>query len=752
MLKKYKIENLDCPNCANKMEKMLNDLTIVREASINFPTQSLLIDTDDICLVQKEIDRIEPGVVINGIDGINGINGINKINDIESHSKKEKINKFINKDLSLIIAGTLLFTIALITRHFGQQFGQFQLTTNHWIEAIIFLPAYILLGKSIITKAIRNSLRGQLFDEYFLMSIATIGAFIIGASAEAVTVMLFYQIGEYFQGRAINKSRMAIKGLLEIRPDKANLLINERDIKEVHPKEIKVGEIIVVRPGEKIPLDGIVIKGESWLDTSALTGESVAKPIKSQQEVLAGMINKTGVLTVKVDRPYNQSSIYKILELVESAVQKKAPLERFLTKLARYYTPLVVFIAFAIATIPPLFIANAIFSEWIYRALVILVISCPCALVISIPLGYFGGIGAASKNGILIKGASYLDVLRKIKTVVFDKTGTLTEGQFSITDIKIFNGFTKEEILRAAAIAEHHSNHPLGEIIRKSYGTTIPNSLIEDHQEIPGLGVKALAEGNRIVVGNDKMLHLENIPHEICSIVSTEVNNEVSTEVNNEVSIENGTVVHVGINNKYVGYIEISDKIRTDAHASIKELRRLGVEKIIMLTGDREDTAKMVARKLDIDTYYAELLPENKLSILENIIHKNKSKSKSKSNSTNQSLCMFVGDGINDAPVIARADVGVSMGNIGSDTAIEISDVVIVNDSLAKIPQAIRIGKKTHNIVIQNVIFSFAVKFAFVALGAVGVATMWEAVFADMGVTLIAIFNAIRTQRNATSI
>ncbi|OFZ45730.1 MAG: cadmium-translocating P-type ATPase [Bdellovibrionales bacterium RIFOXYB1_FULL_37_110] len=706
-MKKYKIMNLDCANCALKIERTLKNLRGVKKVSLNFAAQSLFIDTDHIDLVRQTITRIEPGVTITETDLNFNTTAVLKFN-------------IMNKDLLMIAIGTLLFLTALIIR-------SLHIIEHAFLEIIIFLPAYLLLGRLVITKAIQNSIRGQLFDEYFLMSMATIGALFIGASAEAVSVMLFYQIGEYVQNRAVNKSRAAIKSLLEIRPDKANRLDLAGNLLVLHPSEIKTGETIVIRPGEKIPLDGTVIKGESWLDTSALTGESASRQIRVTQVVLAGMLNMTGVLTVKVDRPYNQSSIYKILELVESAVQNKAPLESFITKLARFYTPIVVLLASLIAIIPPLVVPNALFSEWIYRALVILVISCPCALVISIPLGYFGGIGAASKNGILIKGANYLDILRKIKIVVFDKTGTLTEGKFSITNITPFNDFTKDEILKAAALAEYHSTHPLAEVIKQNYGQPINHSSIEIHQEIAGLGVKALAEGKHIVAGNDKILHQEKISHTTCA-------------VGNPGEI----VIHVGINNQYAGYIQIADKCKDKALDSIHELRQQGITDIIMLTGDRQETASVVAGELGISTFYADLLPEQKLLLLDEMINRDQS--------PHRPLYMFVGDGINDAPVIALADLGVSMGNIGSDAAIDISNIVILNDSLKKIPQAIRIGKKTHQIVIQNVMLAFGVKLIFVVLGAAGVATMWEAVFADMGVTLLAIFNAIRTQRSAFSI
>ena len=568
-------------------------------------------------------------------------------------------------------------------------------------------------GWSVLTGAGKNILRGKFFDEFFLMTIATIGAIAIHKLPEAVAVMLFFKIGELFQEYAVGRSRTSIKSLLEIRPDYANLKVDS-SLQKVSPESVKINDLIVVKPGEKIPLDGKIIEGYSQIDTSALTGESVPKTFRERETVLAGMVNQTGVLTIKVTKLFGESSIARILELVENASAKKAPTQKFITKFASYYTPFVVFASLALAIIPPLIIPGATRVEWVYRALILLVISCPCGLVISIPLGYFGGVGGAAKRGILVKGAAYLDTLTKVKTVVFDKTGTLTKGVFKVSDVVTKNGFTSSELMSVAAQVESQSNHPVAKSILQTYGQNVDISLVKDYQEIAGHGIRALVKDKAVIAGNDKLLHRENISHDTCNV--------------------EGTVVHLAVDNHYVGYIAIADEIKDDAALAISSLKKLGVEKTVMLTGDNKIVAANVARQLGLDNYMAELLPEDKVEAVEKII----------AQSGKDNKVAFVGDGINDAPVIARADVGIAMGGLGSDAAIETADVVIMNDSPSKIAEAIQVARKTHSIVWQNIIFALAVKGLFIILGAIGLATMWEAVFADVGVALAAIFNATR--------
>jgi Cd2+/Zn2+-exporting ATPase len=525
--------------------------------------------------------------------------------------------------------------------------------------------------------------------------------------------MLFFKVGELFQEYAVGRSRKSIKSLLEIRPDYANLKI-DGEVKVISPEEVNIGDLIVIKPGEKIPLDGEVIQGNSQLDTSALTGESVPRTVNVGEMVLAGMLNQTGVLLVRVTKLFGESSIARILDLVENASSKKSPTQKFITKFARYYTPFVVFASLAVAIIPPLFIPGATQAEWAYRALILLVISCPCGLVISIPLGYFGGVGGAAKRGILVKGAMYLDTLTQVKTVVFDKTGTLTKGVFKVTDIVTKNELTKDELISVAAQVESHSNHPVAQSIREAYGQQIDGSQVKDYQEIAGHGIKATIKDRVVIAGNDKLLHRENIEHDTCDV--------------------RGTVVHLAVDNLYAGYISIADEIKNDAALAISRLKKLGVENTVMLTGDSRIVAAKIADELGLDSYMAELLPEDKVEALEKIIAQSGKKDK----------VVFVGDGINDAPVIARADVGMAMGGLGSDAAIETADVVIMTDAPSKVAEAIQVGRKTRNIVWQNIIFAMSVKGLFIVLGAIGLATMWEAVFADVGVALAAILNATR--------
>jgi Cd2+/Zn2+-exporting ATPase len=580
-------------------------------------------------------------------------------------------------------------------------------------EYLLFIPAYLLSGWSVLTAAGRNILKGRVFDENFLMTIATLGALAIHKLPEAVGVMLFYKIGELFQDIAVSRSRNSIKSLLEVRPDYANLKI-DTEVKTVSPETVNIGDIILVKAGEKIPLDGEIIEGNSQVDTSALTGESVPRTVKVGEPVLAGMMNKMGLLTIRVTKRFGESSIAKILDLVQNAKSKKAPTEKFITKFARYYTPVVVVSSLAVALLPPLFIPGASHTEWVYRALVLLVISCPCGLVISIPLGYFGGIGGAAKRGILVKGATYLDTLTVVKTVVFDKTGTLTKGVFNVVKIVPKNGWNEQNLLQLAAKVEAHSNHPIAKSIRDACDEKFDASQVENYSEIAGYGIKAEVENQVVLAGNDRLLHRENIAHDVCEV--------------------EGTVVHIAVDNVYAGYIVIADELKEDARQAIQSLKGLGVDKTVMLTGDENAIASRISQQLGLDSYLAELLPEDKVSALENILNSPEKYNK----------VAFVGDGINDAPVIARADVGVAMGGLGSDAAIETADVVVMTDAPSKVAQAIQVAKKTHLLVWQNIIFAIAIKGVFILLGAMGLATMWEAVFADVGVALLAILNATR--------
>ena len=693
-MKKYKLKNLSCATCAAKIEGSLTRLEEVKFVTVNFATASMTIDTENLEKVKARIKEIEPEVEIEDDNNEKTI-----VSSSELAENKWTIIK--------AISGILLLVAGLI---FEEEFHN---TPFHIAEYLVFVTAYLIVGWKVISTAGKNIIRGKVFDEQFLMTIATLGAFAIDEMPEAVAVMLFYVVGELFQDIAVNRSRKSVKALLEIRPDYANIKINS-EIKRVSPNEVHPGQIIVVKPGEKIPLDGNVIEGNSFVDTSALTGESVPRSVKEKETVLAGMINKSGLLTIEVTKEFGESSISKILEMVENATSKKAETEKFITTFAKYYTPVVVFGALLLAVVPPLLISGATFSDWIYRALVVLVISCPCALVISIPLGYFGGIGGASRRGILVKGSNFLDALTQVKTVVFDKTGTLTKGEFKVTEIVTSNGFSKEEISEYAAYAEYNSNHPIAKSILESHKLDIDNSRIGKVEEISGHGVRAIIDKKVVFAGNDKLLHKENIAHDKCEI--------------------EGTVVHVVVDREYAGYIVISDSLKEDSVEAIGRLNKKGI-KTVMLTGDSKYAAGIFARKLGIKEYYAELLPENKVEHIEKMLNKN-------------SKVAFVGDGINDAPVIARADVGIAMGALGSDAAIETADVVLMTDSPSKVAVAMDVARKTRNIVWQNIIFALGVKAAFIALGIFGIATMWEAVFGDMGVALIAVFNAVRVMRS----
>ena len=582
------------------------------------------------------------------------------------------------------------------------------------VEMGVFLVCYAVIGWDIVWKAVTNILHGQVFDENFLMTIATIGALILGEHSEGVAVMLFYQVGEWFQSYAVSKSRKSIASLMDIRPDYANVERNGK-LEQVDPDEVNIGDTIVVKPGERVPLDGKIIKGTSALDTSALTGESMPRDVEPGMEVISGCINQTGILTIQTTKKYGESTVAKILDLVENASDKKGKTENFISRFARYYTPIVVFAAIALAILPPL-VTGQPFSVWIYRALTFLVISCPCALVISIPLSFFGGIGGASKIGVLVKGSNYLESLAHTEVVVFDKTGTLTKGSFAVSQIKAID-MKEEQLLELAAYAEDYSNHPISQSIQKAYGKKIDNSRISDVQEIAGHGVRAVIDGKTVLAGNAKLMNGENIVYTPSDAI--------------------GTVIYLACNGKYAGYIVIEDEVKADAPAAIRALKEVGVRKTVMLTGDADAVGKKVAQKLGLDQAYTELLPADKVDRVEAMLKQTSEKGK----------LVFVGDGINDAPVLARADVGIAMGGLGSDAAIGAADVVLMTDEPAKISAVVRIARKTIRIANENIVFALGVKLLVLILGATGYANMWAAVFADVGVSVIAILNAIRAMR-----
>lgn len=632
----------------------------------------------------------------------------------------------MKKQIIQVISALILFIIGLSVKF-----------ENIWINRAIYLISYAIVGAEIVIVAIKNIFKGEVFDEHFLMAVATIGAISIGEYPEAVAVMLFYQIGEIFQDYAVDKSKKSITELMDIRPDYANVKREDKILK-VKPEEVKINEIIVVKPGEKIPLDGIVIDGKSMLDTSSLTGESLPRSIKKDEEVLSGCINQSGTITIKVTKEYGESTVHKILDLVENASNKKSKSENFITKFAKYYTPIVVILAVMLAIMPPIILRDGNFTNWLYRALTFLVVSCPCALVISIPLGFFGGIGGASKKGILVKGSNYLEALANTETVVFDKTGTLTEGVFEVQEIKTakeiqdeklketkqepekieISEITKEELLKTVAICENDSNHPIANSVKNAYvkqnNEKINTSNLKNVQEISGKGISATIEGKEVLVGNQKLMKDKNIKYIQCKSV--------------------GTILYVSIEGKFAGYIVISDKIKQDSKEAISSLNKNGVKKTVMLTGDKKEVAEKVSKQIGIDEVYAELLPDGKVKKVEELLQTKETKGK----------LVFVGDGINDAPVLALSDIGIAMGGLGSDAAIEAADVVIMTDEPSKVSKSIDIAKKTMKIVKENIIFAIAIKIIVLILGACGVATMWEAVFADVGVSILAILNSLR--------
>ncbi|PMC48993.1 cadmium-translocating P-type ATPase [Streptococcus sp. UMB1385] len=583
---------------------------------------------------------------------------------------------------------------------------------NEWLQIALFIISYIIVGGDVVKRAVKNIFKGQVFDENFLMSIATIGAFFIGEYPEGVAVMLFYQVGELFQSYAVGKSRKSIASLMDIRPDYANVKKGDELVK-VDPDEVQIGDIIVIKAGEKIPLDGKVIEGSSMIDTSALTGESVPREVEVGSDILSGFININGVITAEVTKEFGESTVSKILDLVENASSKKSNSEQFITKFARYYTPVVVIIAVFLAIIPPLVIDGATFSDWIYRALAFLVVSCPCALVISIPLSFFGGIGGASKKGVLVKGSNYLEALAETEIVVFDKTGTLTKGVFNVQEIHP-EGVSKEELLELTAHAESYSNHPISLSLKRAYSKEIDNGRISDVEEISGHGVIATVDGKKVMAGNIKLMKMMDIPYFKGELI--------------------GTIVHVAVNNKYIGYIVIADEVKEDSAQAIKELKAANIKQTVMLTGDNKSIGSKVAKELGLDKVYAELLPADKVEKLEELFSQKSKKGK----------LAFVGDGINDAPVLARADIGIAMGGLGSDAAIEAADVVIMTDEPSKIATTMKISKKTLKIAHQNIVFAIGIKIIVLILSAFGITTMWAAIFADVGVTIIAVLNAFR--------
>ncbi len=702
------LEGLGCASCAAKIETAVNKLNGVDSASVDFISRKLTVATDaavDLPDLSKKItaivNMIEPDVnIIFPAEDYASESEHGSLQSEAAPATEEAIETNQPKIIRLAL-GAAFFIVGLI------------LPLPPLLELAAFLISYIIVGGNVIVRAVKGIAKGQVFSEHFLMSLATTGAFIIGEYAEAAAVMLFYLIGEFFQDLAVDRSRRSISSLLDIRPEYANLAVGG-ELKRVAPVAVNPGDKIVVKPGERIPLDGRVTAGSALVDTSALTGESIPRSVGPDSAALSGFINLNGVLEIEVTKKYGESTVARILDLVQNAASKKAPTEQFITKFARYYTPFVVAAAVAIAVLPPVLMTGATFTDWLYRSLVFLVISCPCALVISIPLGFFAGIGAASKRGILVKGGNYLEALSEVDTIVFDKTGTLTKGIFEVTEINSMNDFRKEELLRAAAYAESYSNHPIALSILNAYGAEIDQTLISEYRETAGNGIKTRIAGKDILVGNASLLTDSGILFEPSESL--------------------GTIVYIAIDNLYAGYIVINDEIKPDARKAIEELKSLGIKKTVMLTGDLKPAADSIGEQLNLDEVYAELLPAEKVAVFEQL----------QSQESDRNRLAYVGDGINDAPVLARSDIGIAMGGLGSDAAITAADVVIMNDKPSRIPESIRIARRTRLIVYQNIIIALGIKAVFLVLGALGVAEMWEAVFADVGVTVIAVLNSMR--------
>ncbi|NEZ76085.1 cadmium-translocating P-type ATPase [Clostridium botulinum] len=731
--KKLLLKGLHCANCATKIERAVQKLNIIEEANYNFNNSTLIINLEEthkdsiIKTIQEIVDRIEPGVKVVDKENLKRTvvhDPVKNSNNLKMQNNKEKNLKLDKKENSYehshghshegedsdelekktlirIISGVVLLILATV------------LKSRETLSIGLYLASYALIGGKVILSSIRNISKGQVFDENFLMAVATVAAIAVKQYPEAVAVMLFYEVGEFLQDKAVNKSRKSITALMNIRPDYANLVKGE-DIEVVSPEDINIDDIIMVKPGEKIPLDGIVVEGQSSVDTSAITGESLISEVSKDSNVLSGYINKNGVIKIKVKKTFEESTVSKILELTENASATKANTEKFITKFARYYTPVVVFAALALAVIPTLILKDPDISKWIYRAAVFLVVSCPCALVISIPLSFFAGIGGASKKGVLIKTGTALEALNDADTIVFDKTGTLTKGVFKVSKIESEEGVNTEELIEYAAYVESYSNHPIGKSILKYYEKTIDNKRIEGYEEIVARGVTAYIDGKKVYAGNNKLMEELNI--------------------NYKKAQEDGVILYIALEDKYIGYIVINDEIKKDSKETIKSLKDIGIKKAAMLTGDRKSTANNIGTFLGMDEIYSELLPQEKVEKMQSL----------KSKTSKDGKIVFVGDGVNDAPVLAMSDIGVSMGGLGSDAAIEASDLVLMSDEPSKLVDAIKIARKTHKIVWQNIIIVLIIKFAVLALAVMGKSTMWMAVFADVGVALIAVINALR--------
>jgi len=694
----FELKGLDCVSCALKIEESTKELTGVKKANLDFVSKKIRVDIDnsvDMHNIKKDIiaivNRLEPDVRV--VDLSKG-----KDEGHHDHSHDHDHGHVSRSDFIKILLGLILFILPALLRLEGI------------VRLLVYLTSYFIVGYEVIIRAGKNIVNRMPFDENFLMTLATVGAFIIGEYPEGVAVMLFYQLGELFQSMAVNHSRNSIQALLDIMPDYANLLQGD-EIVVVEPEKVRKGDYIVIKPGEKVPLDGVVVEGESSLDTSNITGESLPRSIRVGDEIISGVINMQGLLKVRVEKELKDSTISKILDLVENSSNKKAPTERFITRFARYYTPIVVFIALGIGLLPSLLFQGDL-KTWAYRALVFLVISCPCALVISIPLGFFGGIGAGSKKGILVKGGNFLEALNDLEVLAFDKTGTLTKGVFKVSRVKAYPPYSEEEILELAAYGESFSNHPIALSILEAYDGEIDRDLIEDYREISGKGIAVRIKNENILLGNRGLME------------------DNSITIIEEDSI--GTLVYVAREGEHIGTIIVSDQLKDNIVEDIRKLKEMGIKETIMLSGDNSSTAKSVGQMVGIDEVYGDLLPEEKVAKLEGILEKTRGK------------VAFVGDGVNDAPVLARADIGIAMGALGSDAAIEAADIVILTDEISKISTGIKIAKRTKRIVTQNIVLAIGLKFIVLALGAMGMATMWQAVFADVGVSIIAILNSIR--------
>ena len=701
--KVYLLKGLDCPNCSAKIEKEVGELDGVTSSTVNLMNQTLTVQAGT-SVAASLLDTVTTIVHSHEPDVEVSEKQLEATAPVKKDEKAAVYNDEDKKRTIRLAVGAVVYAIGMALTVFAK------LPTL--AELAFLIVAYVILGWDVVWQAVKNITRGQVFDEHFLMSVSTIGAFAIGEYPEAVAVMLFYQVGEFFQSLAVKRSRKSISDLMDICPDSATVKRNGV-LQVVSPESVAVGEIIVVKPGEKIPLDGIVVDGESMLDTKALTGESVPRSIRKGDEALSGCINQSGLLTLKVTKSFGESTVSKITDLVENASARKAPTENFITTFARYYTPVVVGMAAVLAIIPPLILGGG-WSEWLRRGFVFLIVSCPCALVISIPLTFFGGIGAASKRGVLVKGSNYLEALNKVSVVVFDKTGTLTKGVFEVANIIPAAGYQKEQVLEYAAQAESYSNHPIAKSILATYGKPIDQKQFSGFEEISGHGISVMVQGKKVLAGNSKLMESEKIAYAACDAA--------------------GTKFYVAADGSYVGCILIADEVKPDSKCAIAELKKIGVEKTVMLTGDDERIGKSVADELGLDAYYAQLLPDQKVEKLEMLDKQKRQGSK----------LAFVGDGINDAPVLARADVGIAMGGLGSDAAIEAADVVLMTDEPSKLVEAIDVAKATKRIVMQNIVIALGIKSVFLVLGALGMAGMWEAVFGDVGVTIIAVLNAMR--------